>query len=425
MKFSPLVTLFLSSILLLNGCAYWRFDPYHVLLRSDIILSAEDERKIVSKARLDYTEDGRVRVLYVQGTPYERGYQHGFLLRKDIQDNLGTMYTNMLKKFHSKELFAEAFERLRPFIPEAYLQEMHGLAHGSKLPIEVIHHIHALPSITEWGGKKRLKEIAKGMIAGEDLGTSCSNFSVMPQSSDEKMFTVRILDWGLHRISKLHEYPLITVARPEHGEISANIGWVGFIGAVSGMNAAGITLGEMGYGDPANESLRGKPMIFLLREVLDTASSLSDVRRIISESPGTNSFGFLMSDGKTREAELYIRDRDRFLVFQPGSTVQDGEEVLPGINNVVYGGHYEERLHEKLQSCQDGVPTDSLMNEIIPYVAMKSNFQNVVYFPSDLVFWVNNARNKDARAAEQVYTRYSLAEGIQAFPDPIGSDAVD
>ena len=150
-------------------------------------------------------------------------------------------------------------------------------------------------------------------------GTSCSNFSASGDSTpDRKMYTVRVLDWGLHKISKLHEYPLITVLVPEAGGIpSANIGWIGFLGAVSGMNAQAITLGEMGYGDPEGETMRGEPMPFLLRDVLTYATNLADVRRIISSKPPTSSFVYLMSDGKTGQSELYLRDVHRFEVHKP------------------------------------------------------------------------------------------------------------
>ncbi|MCB0334240.1 MAG: hypothetical protein KDD55_12115, partial [Bdellovibrionales bacterium] len=305
--------LFLCFLSGFTSCGYLRIDPLHYLIRSDRFASEAEEAEVVSRAKLDWTDDGRIRVLYVQGTPYERGYQHGKLLRREVQDNLNYLYKEGLKKFRSEILFEEAFERLRPFIPQDYIEEMHGLAHGARLPLKVVHYIHVLPSISEWGRKKDLKKVIKRMMDGE-LATSCSNFGVLPSGcEDGNMYTVRILDWGLHKISKLHEYPLLTISKPEKGNVAVNIGWVGFLGAISGMNEQGITLGEMGYGDPPNETLHGKPMPFLLREVLQDANNLADVRRIISTSPGTNSFGYLMSDGKSREAELYIRDRDRFL----------------------------------------------------------------------------------------------------------------
>lgn len=383
------------------------------MIRSDVIRSPEDEQRILAKAWVSRTKDGRIPVLFVSGTPYERGFQHGALLRAEVQDNLQYLYDHALQVYRSEVIFEEAFERLRPHIPEEYMQEMQGLAHGAKLPLQLIHYVHTLPSLTEWGGKKRLKEIAKSMMRG-DLGTSCSNFSLLPGATEEAQFlSVRILDWGLHKISKLHKYPLVTVSKPDTGFASANLTWVGFLGAVSGMNEQGITLGEMGYGDPPNESLHGKPMIFLLRDILAYADSLDDVRTIISSSPGTNSFGFLMTDGKTKEAELYIRDPGRFEVIRAGEDMSDQGEWLPGIADTVYGGHYEDRMAAIMQEKHGQFSISMLEEDVIPALAMSSNFQNVVYSPSDLTLSVSYSPGPGARAAEAPYSFFDLGEALR------------
>lgn len=399
---------FLTLVFALSGCGYLRIDPMHVLLRSDVITSPQQEQEILSRAKLTWTTDNRVRVLEVSGTPYERGYQHGALLSAEVQDNLEYMHSQALKIYRSRELFEEAYERLRPFIPAEYIEEMHGLAHGAKVPLELIHHIHALPSMSEWGGKKRLKKLVKQMIAGE-LGTSCSNIgSSSDSSADGIPYAVRILDWGLHKVSKLHEYPLITINRGEGDVTAMNIGWVGFLGAVSGMNAEGITLGEMGYKDPESETLRGMPMIFLLREVLRTAKNLGDVRKLLREAPGTNSFTFLMTDGKSGTAEFYVKDPTRFLVFQPGEELKEEHAHFPAIEGISYGGHFDERMYEQLSVYQGKLSPEIFMEKIIPEIAMKSNFQNVIYDAKHLKVWVSNAAGKDKRAAEQPYTFFDL-----------------
>ena len=403
----------LSSLLTLSSCAKMMIDPYNVLLRSDRIRSQEDADLILSAARKGWTADGRVRVLYLKGDPYEIGYQHGALLRREVQDNIGTLYKKALDVFISDEFFAETYERIRPYIPDEYVEEMRGLAHGAKIPLSMLHHVHALPSMSEWGGRKRIRKIAKEMIYG-DLGTSCSNFAAGDSvSKDGSMYVVRVLDWGLHKISKLYQYPLISVVKPNKGIPYANITWVGFIGAISGMNAEGITLGEMGYGDTDNETLMGKPMPFLLREVMQYASNLKDVRKIISESPGTNSFGFLMSDGKNGEAELYIRDPDRFLIFKPGEGFEDirknKRKSFPPIENIVYGGHYDEKMANVLSEKNGDLTLDLLKNYIIPEIVMKSNFQNVIYDPRNLQFWVSNAGGKKIKASEMPYSHFDLS----------------
>lgn len=401
----------------LQACSYLRIDPWHYMVRSDQIISPEMEKEILSRAKLEWSSDHRIRVIYLNGTPYERGYQQGVLLRQEIQDNLKYFYKRAVDKFYFPEFFDEAFERARPFIPQEYLDEMHGLAHGSRLPISMIHHIHILPEIGEWGGKKQIKNIIKQMMDGE-LATSCSNISVAQSATpDGKMYTVRILDWGLHKISKLHQYPLISVNKPDKGNSYVNIGWVGFIGAISGMNDKGITLGEMGYGNPEGETLRGKPMPFLLRDVMTYASNLTDVQRIISTSPGTNSFVFLMSDGKNGQAELYVRDRFRFLVFPRGQDVNsEDKREFPAIKDTVYGGHYSDKLNQSLTEKHGQITPELLMREIVPYVAMKSNFQNVIYEPASLQFWVSNAMSSKDRAAEQPYTFFDFKEALKKSP---------
>lgn len=408
----------IAASLSLPGCGYLRVDPDSVFIRSDIIDSPAKEQEILNKAKLTWTADKRIPVLILSGTPYERGYQHGALLRSQVRDNLTTLYENAKSSFHIEELFDESFERLRPFIPQDYIEEMHGLAHGSRLPLRMIHAIHALPEMTEWGGKKKIKKIVKQMMDGELLGTSCSNFCVDGSATkDGHMYTVRILDWGLHRLSKLHQYPLIMVNRPEEGIPSAVIGWIGFIGAVSGMNAEGITLGEMGYGDNESETLRGEPMPFVLRDILTKCRTLKETKKLIADYPGTNSFVYMMSDGKTGQSEMYIKDHKRFLAFSPEQEIKDDKEYIAPIKDTLYAGHYNDVMQKLLTEKHGEIDAQMIMKELIPAMAMPSNFQNVVYDPSALRFWVSNAAGPGERAAEQSYTFFDLGAVLNAAPE--------
>lgn len=407
-------TLLALFTLMLSGC-FFRIDSMHPLIRSDVFETMEEEKAIVAKARLSTTPDGKIKVLFVRGTPYERGYQQGALLREEVTDNLEYIYNAAISKFGSAELFDEAYERMRPFISQEYIDEMHGLAHGARIPLRVVQGFHALPSIAEWGGKKRIKEVAKKMFWGE-LGTSCSNFSICEgATADNNFYAIRILDWGLHRISKAHEYPLITVTVPETGLASVNIGWAGFLGAVSGMNESGITLGEMGYGNPPGETMRGVPMPFLLRDVMTKAHSLPEVQNIIKSAVGDCAYIYLMTDGKTRESELYIRDRERFVVFKPEENLVDRDNNLAAIEDTLYGGHYADVMTAELKKWHGSITPEVLMKELIPKFAMPSNFQNVIYDPVSLKFWVSNARSSKDRAAEQPYTQFNFGEELQRF----------
>ena len=160
-------------------------------------------------------------------------------------------------------------------------------------------------------------------------------------------------------------------------------------------------------------------MPFLLREILRDASGLADVRRIISESPGTNSFGYLMTDGKTGEAELYIRDPDRFLVFQPGEQIiGEGREVA-GVENICYAGHDNPKLTELLSVHHGEITPQLLKEELIPEFAMRSNFQNVIYDPKGLAFWISNSSGPGSRASEEVYTYFDFGRALEGFMEEL------
>ena len=158
--------------------------------------------------------------------------------------------------------------------------------------------------------------------------------------------------------------------------------------------------------------MAGKPMPFLLRDVLTYSKNLGDSQKIIKESIGTNSFVFLMSDGKTGGSQIYIKDRERFIVFHPGEQLVDKDKTLPPIDSILYGGHYDDKMISLLSQHRGSVTPQLIMEKLIPEMAMPSNFQNVIYDPKDLRFWVNYAKEPGTRAAELPFTFFDLKEAL-------------
>jgi hypothetical protein len=122
-----------------------------------------------------------------------------------------------------------------------------------------------------------------------------------------------------------------------------------------------------------------------------------------------------MTDGKTGESELYVRDPERFSIFKPGESLHDYRKNLPGIKDTVYAGHFDDKMHELLSKYQGSITPELLMQEIIPQIAMKSNFQNVVYQPKMLQFWVANAASKTKAAWTQPYTFFDFGAALKEY----------
>src|SRR5215472_7188750 len=103
------------------------------LLLAALLLGSPPDPKAVL-ARADRHDRGGWIYLHVEGSPEERGFQHGYLLAKEIQEALrvrrelwhhqsGTEWSYLVKR--SAEVFL-------PHVDQENLAEIDGIVHGLK-----------------------------------------------------------------------------------------------------------------------------------------------------------------------------------------------------------------------------------------------------------------------------------------------------
>jgi isopenicillin-N N-acyltransferase like protein len=362
-------------------------------------------------------DDDRITVLYVTGTPYEMGYEHGQLLaaqvRGTIQDvEAGAdkflpkeLRTSNLVSARDKqaiidELLDRAWQMMARYTPTEDLEEMAGLAAGSGIPLDMIHRMHAIPDVGE---------------------TSCSGLVAKGSATrDGHVYQLRILDYGAN--FNLQRRPMITIYHPttKNANQYATIGWVGFVGAVSGVNEKGVALSEMGFGNPPGETLSGEPMPFLLKNVLRYADTAEEGAAIIRAARRTNSYIYFLGD-KHDDPIGMITSAQRCLAYHANdsdSLLVDGT-TLPQFRDVVYGGHYEEKQAHLVHDMQGKIDVGAIQ-ELARQIAMKSNLQTVIYDLTADRIWVANRKDK-TRAAERPYVEFSLADAWDKSPAAIAS----
>ena len=93
---------------------------------------------------------------------------------------------------------------------------------------------------------------------------------------------------------------MVTVLQPDEGNIWVNVGYAGFVGSVTAMNAKHLAIGEMGGRGEGNWD--GKPMAQLMREVMERADTLDEAVEIMRKDPRTYEYYYVISDAKTRKA---------------------------------------------------------------------------------------------------------------------------
>lgn len=91
------------------------------------------------------------------------------------------------------------------------------------------------------------------------------------RSRNGQLLQLRSLDWDVH--GPFVDYPAVIVYHPSKlGHAFANVGFLGWIGSITGMSSAKLGISEIGvsYPDPSfgKESRFGIPFTFILRDIL-------------------------------------------------------------------------------------------------------------------------------------------------------------
>ncbi len=366
------------------------------------------------------------RVLVLKGTPYEIGFQHGKLLAKEAAQDAKAYLDDWAigKRGESRSSLSKIFESLRPFIPERYMEEMKGLADGSGVPLEEIHLLHAIPTRFHCTGAAAFGKA----------------------TADGYLYHTRSLDYSLDVGSQktAQENAALIVFQPEEGNAHAVLSWAGLIGCVSGMNAKGISIGEIGNAC-RDESYSGMPMIFMLREALRTCESLDEVINFIGKAPRTCGFTFVVGDGKIPSASALEVSHSRMAVGRPGDPKSDPPPHSPITDAVRRGNYFVDREMAAVQrdeydprisapehwlgySVMSGFLVENLgrLNDIKMIELLRKYppehpcLHQAVFCPSTLELWVSNAvspaKAKFAGAQNQPFYKYNLAKLIEGIP---------
>ncbi len=408
-------SLVLLLILLAAGCGPPR-NSLPLYQRSMLIQTPQAERAVLSRASVEVRQipqsETQIKVVYLHGTPYEMGFQHGTLLRAEVQAVYNKLI-GLLKLKVDQDILDELYDLMAPYIPLEEQEEMRGLAHGANVPLRVVHWIHVIPGSFEYGQKKRF---IKGAVA-----TSCSNLVAFDQATlNGEFYHLRVLDWA--RYFHLQSWPVVLVHRPEIGHASVTFSYAGFIGAVTGMNDQQLTFGEMGYGDPPGENLEGIPFVFLFRKMMREADSIEDIKQSIETAQRTNSYVFVFGDAKQQagsaRARLFIADRGRVLSFAENTHMVDGREKgdnYPAIDDVVYGGARGEKLHASILEHYGRIDPETL-KLIADEVSLKSNLHNVILRPGTMEAWFSNAslaKGVQGKASRQPWVHFDFSQALR------------
>ncbi len=368
------------------------------------VAPARAESTTIARCGRGFLEEiGGYKVLHIKGSPYEMGYQQGFLLKDDINKLVRYLFDVKAKEFkvelaaglkvspNPKILVATISENQKKWVPARYYEELQGIADGSGVDYNEILVANFLPELFH-----------------------CSGFALSGSATkDGTLYHGRILDYGCDWT--LQDHAVLTIAEPNDAIPFANVSYAGFIGSVTGMNAKKISIGEMGGKGIGHWD--GVPMTLLVRMALEESKTLDEAIAIFRDKPRTCEYYYVIADGNSGKAVGMEASWNKFYTVGMG----ESHEKLPtAVKDAVLlsaGDRYTE-LVKRAQEGHGKFDAESARHLMDRPVAMKSNLHSVLFETTTTKLWIANASTSGEPAASQPYHAFQLSELLTHKADP-------
>lgn len=241
-------------------------------------------------------------VLYAEGDPYTLGFCNAKLADTDrVLDAQEIALTSAMERFVPLKpaqfllirTLATAYRGLSTHMTRADQLEIRGISEG-----RADRWTHLGPTFGRVLYYHALHDISQAMI-DNPLLAACTAFAATGTATvDGHTLLARNFDFEAGRV--FDEHKVVTFYRPEVGQPFVSVVWGGMVGAVSGMNAAGIGVVLNAAGSDRLDT-EGRPTTLVLRSILQFATSIDDAVDIVRAADILVADIFTVADGETGE----------------------------------------------------------------------------------------------------------------------------
>jgi len=247
-----------------------------------------NKQRFVEKANdLSLLKDGHlelhdgVKILFINGTYYEMGYQHGFLLKNEIHENIRA-FIKRAGEVSSYETLLNIWNTTKPFVPNCYIDEMQGIADGADISFE---------------------ELAVSYMFVVEKDLNCFTYAAWADATkDGRLYHIRSLDFAL--IIKdpitgkyIQENSVLIIREPNGGLKSLIPSIAGWINFYQGINEKQLSIGVQVCWS-SDQTLKGIPTTFKVQKILDSAEDIDEALNILISNK-TLGWNYIISDAKT------------------------------------------------------------------------------------------------------------------------------
>lgn len=294
------------------------------------------KRDILNKA--SFEEQKGVKILKIKGSPYEMGYQHGYLLADKIElmINITLKATEAYVAAQTGSDFKEARELMwlgqkeaEPFLPDEFREEMEGIVAGVKDAGKDI----ALDQILLWNTNydqwciychPKYYKVGNNGYSSGPVQTSmggCSSFCAWDEwaGGDGKLIFGKDED-NFNMPGQL-DNRMMVVANPDEGFGQVFMTYPGMIGLDGGMNEDGFEMMTQ-LNSMVHESMKGCGIAIFTRLLLTHGSTVDDAIDIFNKYPCCAGIAYHVADAKSKKAAVVETSSKRVCIRYPEPGIQ-------------------------------------------------------------------------------------------------------
>ena len=258
-------------------------------------------------------QDG-VKILHLNGSNYEMGFQHGLLLKEEVRQNIRAFlnYSNI-----SFDYLLDIWDIMKDYVPQEYIDEIQGIADGAEVSFEEIVAANMVIIVGDMG--------CFGISA---WGNATKDGKLYHTRSFDQPFTIKDPITGKFA----HENYVLIVRNPDNGYASLCPSVAGTMHGGGGFNDQGIAIGQQVCWSK-DYTLKGTPGQFRVQMVLDHASNATDAINILSTNRDLG-WNFIVSDSKT-SIGFAVETTANYTYFGTHDDLTEGNPPFWNIEDVV------------------------------------------------------------------------------------------
>ena len=258
--------------------------------------AADDADQAALPVEPHVEQRGAYTIVWLAGSPYEMGRQHGELLHDVIAEAMDFVRNDAVMSL--LPAIARGMGILDVAEASSYpdlLEECEGLIDATADTGFTMDYCLTLNF-----GDVMLEFVEQGGVPAAAGGPGCSGvIATGAATPDGELRHTRNLDWGSMDISIIHQHPVLFVRQPTGAIPHVFVGFPMNLSPYTGMNLAGISIGshEAEPASSAEQSPTGRSHVQMVGQLLKTARSLDDVRGFLAGEQHMSVEMLVVADG--------------------------------------------------------------------------------------------------------------------------------